>query len=180
VQTLTLILTLTPTFHNEINSSLIHSLLRGASTFSKLGVQFLGLGYCKNKIQMIYPVSCTAVCYITIITHPTKKLQKRWGGPSKLWGVWSRRQPPSGCTLESTYPPNFTKIHTSLFELCRSPTQKQTNRAALKTPPRSTSGRCKTHKNSINGHYTRTTRRNQYQTQINPFSLPVHTESVLA
>ena len=39
---------------------------RGAITFSKLGVQLLGLGYCislQNKIRMVYPVSWTAVCY---------------------------------------------------------------------------------------------------------------------
>ena len=41
---------------------------RGATTFSKLGVQLLGLCFVQNKIRMIFPVSCTAVCYVTVIT----------------------------------------------------------------------------------------------------------------
>ena len=41
----------------------------------------------QNKIRMIYPDLCTAVCYVTVITHPTKKLHKKlgWFRPN-FWG----------------------------------------------------------------------------------------------
>ena len=42
----------------------------------------------QNKIRMVYPVSCTAVCSCV----------KSWGGPSKFLGVRTPR-PPSGCAL---------------------------------------------------------------------------------
>jgi len=55
---------------------------RGATTFSTLGVQFLGL-YVQSKMRMVYPVSWTAVCYVTVITLFIKKLgwsvQIFWG-----------------------------------------------------------------------------------------------------
>jgi len=48
---------------------------RDATTFSKLGVQFLGLGYCaEQNTDGICPVSCTAVCYVTVITLFIKKV----------------------------------------------------------------------------------------------------------
>jgi len=52
-------------------------LLRGATTFLKLGVQPLVYVIVQNKIRMVYPVSCTAVCSYV----------KSWGGPFQFWGV---------------------------------------------------------------------------------------------
>jgi len=68
-------------------------LSRGATTFSKLGVQFLGLGYYTEQMRMVYSVSCTAACSYV----------KSWGGPSKLGeGVRTpQAPPPSGCALAS-------------------------------------------------------------------------------
>jgi len=64
---------------------------RGATTFSKLGVQFLGLGYYTEQNTYGIPSSCTAVCSYV----------KSWGGRSKCWG--SGPPPPapspSGCAL---------------------------------------------------------------------------------
>jgi len=57
---------------------------RGATTFSKLEVQFLGLGYCTEQNMMVYLVSCTAVCYVTVITLFVKKagvVHQNFGGP---------------------------------------------------------------------------------------------------
>ena len=77
--------------------------------FQSWGVQFLGVGYFTeqntdtNTIQIqiyiapnslikrdrgaesiVYPLSCTALCYVTVITLFVKKVR---GGPSKyLWG----------------------------------------------------------------------------------------------
>jgi len=48
---------------------------RGTTTFSKLGVQFLGLGYCtEQNTDGIPMVSCNAVCCVTVITLFIKKV----------------------------------------------------------------------------------------------------------
>jgi len=64
--------------------------------FSKLGVQFLGLGYCiRTKYGMTYPVSCTADCYVMVITLFIKKVavvRPNFGG--------SGPPTPSVCALE--------------------------------------------------------------------------------
>jgi len=48
----------------------------------------------QNKIRMVYPVSCTAVCYVTVITLFIKKVGvvRSHVGVRALW-------PPSGCAL---------------------------------------------------------------------------------
>ena len=64
---------------------------RGATTFSKLGVQFLGLGnIVQNKIRMVYPVSWTAVRYVTVITLFIKKV----GVVRQILGVRTSPTPP--------------------------------------------------------------------------------------
>jgi len=64
--------------------------VRGATTFSKLGVQFLGLRYYTKQNTTVYPVSCTAVCCYV------KKNLGWWS--VQILGV---RTPstPSGCAL---------------------------------------------------------------------------------
>jgi len=48
---------------------------RGATALSKLGVQFLGIGYCtENQTRMVYPVSWTAVSHVTVTTLFIKKV----------------------------------------------------------------------------------------------------------
>jgi len=49
----------------------------------------------QNKIQMVYPVSWTAVCCVTVITLH----QKSWGGPSIFFGGAAPR-PRSGCAVD--------------------------------------------------------------------------------
>jgi len=49
------------------------NVVRGATTFSKLGVQFLGLGYCTE--QNADRIASFVHCYV-----------KSWGGPSNFWG----------------------------------------------------------------------------------------------
>jgi len=59
---------------------------RGATTFSKLGVQFLGLRYyypSTEKIRQVYPVWCSQLHNDTLFI---KKLRKKSWGPSKFWG----------------------------------------------------------------------------------------------
>ena len=53
---------------------------RGATTFSKLGVQFLGLGYCTE--QNTDGIPSFVHCYV-----------KSWGGPSNLGGSGPLRLP---------------------------------------------------------------------------------------
>ena len=48
----------------------------------------------QNKIRMVYPVSCTAVCYVTVITLFIKKL----GWSVQILGVRTSRTP-SVCAL---------------------------------------------------------------------------------
>jgi len=57
--------------------------LRGATTFSKLGVQFLGLGYCTEQNTDGIPS----------FVHCSLQL-KSWGCPSKFWGVRTPSTPP--------------------------------------------------------------------------------------
>ena len=47
---------------------------KDATTFSKLGSNSLVKVIIQNKIWMVYPVSWTAVCYVTIITLFIKKV----------------------------------------------------------------------------------------------------------
>jgi len=59
---------------------------RGATTSSKLGVQFLGLGYyypSTEKNTHVYPVWCSRLHNHTVFI---KKLCKKLRGPSKFWG----------------------------------------------------------------------------------------------
>ena len=72
--------------------------VRGATTLSKLGVQFLGLGYCTEKIRIVYPVSCTAVCYVTVITLFVKKV----GMVRPNFGGSGPPLPLSSCALGSS------------------------------------------------------------------------------
>ena len=70
-------------------------LYRGATTFSKLGVQFLGLRYCTEQNTDGIPIFVD--CSLLRNCNHTLR-QKSWGGPSKFWGSgppW----PPSGCAL---------------------------------------------------------------------------------
>jgi len=53
----------------------------------------------QNKIRMVYPVSCTAVCSYV----------KSWGGPSKFWGS-GPPNPPSGCALAC----HIIKVHRTM------------------------------------------------------------------
>jgi len=70
------------------------SLSRGASTSSKLGVQFLGLGKNEKKIRQVYPVSCVGY----IITLFIEKLCKKLQGESVQFFVRGGPGPhPSGC-----------------------------------------------------------------------------------
>ena len=64
--------------------------LRGATTFSKLGVQFLGLGYCTEQNTDCIPsfVHCSLLRNGNHTLH-----QKSWGGPSKFWEVWTPNPP---------------------------------------------------------------------------------------
>ena len=76
-------------------------LLRGATTFSKLGVQFLGLGYCAEQNTDGIPsfVDCSLLRSGNHTLH-----QKSWGGPSNFFlggGGFRTPRPPSGCALAS-------------------------------------------------------------------------------
>jgi len=68
---------------------------RGATTFSKSGVQFLGLGYCTEQNADAIPsfMDCSMLRNGSHALH-----QKSWGRPSKFWGVRTL-QPPSSCAL---------------------------------------------------------------------------------
>ena len=69
-------------------------MIKGATTFSKLGGSNSTV---QNKIRMIYPVSCTAVCYVTVITLFIKKVgvvRPNFKGPDP-------HDPTSGCALVS-------------------------------------------------------------------------------
>ena len=68
------------------------------SRFQSWGVQFLGLGYCTEQNAMVYPVSWTALCFVTVITLFIKNV---WGGPSNFffWGGVRTPRPLSGCAL---------------------------------------------------------------------------------
>jgi len=72
----------------DLNISLLISLnTRGTTTFSKLGVQFLGLGYCTE--QNTDGIPSFMHCYV-----------ESWGGPSNIWGSGPSAPhptPPSGC-----------------------------------------------------------------------------------
>ena len=61
---------------------------RGAATFSKLGVQCLGVGYCTEQNTDGIPsfVHCSLLRNGSLITLFIKK---SWGGPSKFWGSGS-------------------------------------------------------------------------------------------
>jgi len=63
---------------------------RGATTFSKLGVQFLGLGYCTEQNTDIIP----SFVHSSRLYNGNHSLhQKSWGGPSKFWGSGPLRPP---------------------------------------------------------------------------------------
>jgi len=70
--------------------------VRGATTFLKLGVQFLGLGYCTKQNTDIVP----SFVHCSLLRRPNGSHtfhQKSWGGPSKFWG--GAPDPPSCCAL---------------------------------------------------------------------------------
>ena len=76
------------------------ALSRGATTPSKLGVQFLGLGYyypSTEKIRQVYPVWCSRLHNHTVFI---KKLRKKLGGPSTFWGIRNPR-PSSGYSMHT-------------------------------------------------------------------------------
>ena len=64
---------------------------RGATTFSKLGVQFLGLGYCTEQ----------NTDGIANFVHCSVQLRKKLGWSVQILGVRTPR-PPSGCALART------------------------------------------------------------------------------
>jgi len=76
----------------------LHS--RGASTFSKLGGQFLGLGYCTEQNTDGIPnfVHCRLSRNGNHTLH-----QKSWGGPSKFLGGPDLPDPQSLCLCFTLY-----------------------------------------------------------------------------
>jgi len=74
--------------HVEIVSSLTKQpsntlITRDATTFSKLGVQFLGLGYYTEQNTDGIP----SFVHCSLLRNGNRTLyQKSWGGPSKFWG----------------------------------------------------------------------------------------------
>jgi len=91
---------------------------RGATTFAKLGVQFLGLGYCteQNTDGILSFVDCSLLCNGNHTLH-----QKSWGGPSKFWGSGPPNLP-SDCALEQgeTITANILTFYlASIIELVR-------------------------------------------------------------
>jgi len=79
------------------------NVFRGATTFSELGVQFLGLGYyypSTEKIRQVYPVWCSRLHNHTLFI---KKLRyvKSWGVRPNFGEVrTSSPRPLSGCAHE--------------------------------------------------------------------------------
>ena len=70
-------------------------MIKGATTFSKLGVQFLGLEYYYSFTEKIdRSTQFGAVGYI-ITLYSSNSYVKSWG-PSKFWGS-PEPQPSSGC-----------------------------------------------------------------------------------
>jgi len=68
---------------------------RGATMLSKLGVQFLGLGYCTEQ----NPDGTPSFVHCSLLRNGNHTLhQKSWGGPSKFFGG-PDPLPPSGCAL---------------------------------------------------------------------------------
>jgi len=65
---------------------------RGATTFSKLRVQFLGLGYCTEQTTDGIPS----------FVHCSLQLRKKLGWYFQIWGIWTPR-PPSGCAVVHDY-----------------------------------------------------------------------------
>jgi len=56
---------------------------RGATTFSQLGVQFLGLGYCTEQNTDGIP----SFVHCSLLRNGNHTLyHKSWGGQSKYWG----------------------------------------------------------------------------------------------
>ena len=70
----------TRTLHNRWQYVIVDC--KGATAFSKLGVQFLGLGYYTEQNMDGIPsfVHCSVLCNDNHTLH-----QKSWGGPSKFW-----------------------------------------------------------------------------------------------
>jgi len=156
------------------STPLVYSLPRGATTFSKLGVQFLGLGHCTEQNTDDIPsfVHCSLLHNDNHTPH--QKATQKDGVVCPNFGD------PAVAPLSLPIPQISRKstLHFLSYAIHQHK-NRQTSSTQNTTSINQTSGRCKTHKNAINGHYTRTTWRNQYQNQINPFSLSVHTESVL-
>jgi len=68
---------------------------RGAITFSKLGVPFLGLGHCTEQNTDDIP----SFVHYSLLRNGNHTLrQKIWGGPSKFFGG-PDPPTPSGCPL---------------------------------------------------------------------------------
>ena len=94
---------------------------RGETTFSKLGVQFLGLGYyCPSpeKVRKVFPVF-GAVCYPTI--PPPKSCVKSWGIRPIFVGSGPPPWPPSGCAhaLPSRNSSYYDSRSINKYQLCR-------------------------------------------------------------
>ena len=84
------------TVKNELICMNVRSTWRAATTFSKLGVQFLGLQVIvQNKIRMVYPFSWTACSLLRNGNHSSSK---KLGWSVQILGVRTPRTP-SGCAL---------------------------------------------------------------------------------
>jgi len=82
---------------------------RGATTFSKLGVQFLGLGYYTEQNTDGIPsfVHCNVLRNGNHTLH-----QESWGGPTKFWGSRPPPRLPSGCASDVHACEKWTFINT--------------------------------------------------------------------
>jgi len=71
--------------------------VQGHSNVFKVGVQFLGLGYCTQQNTDGIPsfVDCSLLRNGNHTFH-----QKSWGGPSNFFGGSGHPRPPSGCALD--------------------------------------------------------------------------------
>ena len=83
----------------------LHALLQpaadsGATTFSKLAVQFLVLGYCTEQNADGIP----SLVHCSLLRNGNHTLhQKSWGGPSKFWGVRTHPTPQWLCPWLQTW-----------------------------------------------------------------------------
>jgi len=92
----------------------VHALLQpapdsGATTFSKSGVQFLGLGYCTEQNTDGIP----SLVHCSLLRNGNHTLhQKSWGGMSKILGGPDPPDPPMVVSLAPDMTVNLTQIWT--------------------------------------------------------------------